>query len=185
MITDIYWAEALKRRSLPLKGELANRMNCRYTNHVSWPSAIRKELLHQDYTEWFKSMGAYYDAEYFKIRTPLRPDGKTKFYTRMKQFIELAGDKAHRKIYSIKIPRTREGKQIFIKKPANFVRLLEWEIYYVSYGSVTGEELPIVDFNAAVRNRLIKISENFENHLRNSIIRMRTFNGTYYASTTE
>lgn len=140
-----YWHERLRDRQ-PLRSE-ALRLegyNLKMREGVvdTWPRAVAKQALRQDYLTWFAEvyLPPFMDSGHYRDCPEALPEpmDELHFFTALSPFIHLVGREAQTRSYRVKELRRHEDRWVPIRVFRNFVRLCEWAEHVAAFELATG-----------------------------------------------
>jgi hypothetical protein len=141
-----YWHERLRARqpfrleSLRIEGYNTKARNDGMVD--TWPRAVAKQALRQDYVAWFEQEYLpQFTASGFYAECPEalpEPLDDLHFFTAIGPFLYLVGREAQTRSYRVREQKRFEGRWMPIRVMRNFVRLCEWHEHVAAFELATG-----------------------------------------------
>lgn len=139
----LYWQERLEAQN-PLYTESLRvpKLNIRpmpgMDHKSSWPRAIARSALYEDYQQWHKDQFlALYRGISWAGPMP-KPVEELIFFSTMAQWLYIVGKDAQVRTYLVPHSHLYEGEWVHGKKNRYFIRLLDWEYHAAQFELTTG-----------------------------------------------
>jgi hypothetical protein len=163
----LYWKERLEAQNPLFNDKLRVPMlNVRpmpgMDPRSSWPRAVARSALYQDYQDWHKDQFlALYRGIQWTGEMP-KPAEELIFFSTMAEWLYVVGKEEQVRTYLVPNSVRYEGRWLKGKKNRYFVRLLDWEYHAAQFELTTG----IFCFNDEMtgEERVRKIEEARKNY---------------------
>lgn len=132
--SDTLWAEGYNYRPLDKQPD------------STWPKAVAKQALFQDYLGWFeeeylKPFAASKGYAEFPDQLP-KPANELGFFSQINPMLMLVGASSQVRNYKVTRRQLYEGRWIDVKGWRSFVRLCEWDEHVSAFILQTGSMIP-------------------------------------------
>jgi len=149
MSAQLYWRERLIARnpiySEPLREVMYNFRPHRRAMDDTWPHAIARAVLLEDYTAWHKEvyLKPYGDVSFFRDNPKKlpRPLGQLEFFSTISPWLYVRGKKEQVRAYLVPHKVCVEGRWVSTLKNRYFVRLCPWEAHVAAFHVNTGMDV--------------------------------------------
>lgn len=145
MSVQIWWQERLTQRC-PVASQKIREdgysLRPRRGSEDTWPHAVSRSALFDDYVEWHQDtyLGAYREVEYYREnpdRMP-HPADELTFFSTIAPWLYIVGKKQQVRSYMVPKMELYEGRWYEVKTARYFVRLLEHEAHEAAFLIATG-----------------------------------------------
>lgn len=142
-----YWKERLEAQN-PLYDtalripQVNVRPNPGMDPRASWPRAVARSALYQDYITWFKEcyLKPFKETPYYAERPSRlpKPVSELIFFSTIAPWIYVVGKKEQARTYLVPTQMKFEDRWVSGKKNSYFARLLEWRHHVAAFELDTG-----------------------------------------------
>lgn len=148
MAVILYWRERLAARNpirlIALQGADYRKLQDKAPEDT-WPKAVAKQALLQDYKAWFDEvyLDSYRATQFYIDQPELLPPPATdlEFFTTMSPLLHIVGRDQQTRAYFIWESRQHEGRWVKVKVRHNFVRLCDWQSHVAAFELQTGGDM--------------------------------------------
>lgn len=151
MAVILYWRERLQARRPIYCDRLAvEKLNLRTIVGDTWPRAVAKQALFEDYQIWFEEvyLPPYRDTGFYQDMPDQLPKPATslEFFTTMSPLLHLIARDKQTRSYKVDKQVQHMGEWVTVKSHRNFVRLCEWKEHVAAFELQTGLVVGFRDF---------------------------------------
>jgi len=161
MSVMLYWQERLEAQN-PLYSESLriDKVNVRPMHGMdpkaSWPRAISRSALYEDYCRWHKDQFLQlYRGIAWSGPMP-KPAEELIFFSTMSPWLYVVGKDEQVRTYLVPHSEKYEGEWVHCKKNRYFIRLLDWQYHAVQFELTTGVFVFNRDMTAEDRIRMVE-----------------------------